>query len=108
MAEKLNKWIKSLVIWMGIWGIFNLFIAPLGGIILIFFAGLIYYTKSFKITYIFGIFWLIISIIQAFLSLYADIPFNLIFAVVNGAIALSILYMKYKVKIDENSNKVIS
>jgi hypothetical protein len=92
-------WMNSLVIWMLIWGLFNMIFAPiLNGILLVGFANLIYYTKSLKITYIFGGFWAIIAIIQAFASVYLDYPFTLIFAVVNGSLAFSILYMRSKNK----------
>ena len=105
--KKLDGWINSLIIWMLIWGIFNLIFAPiLNGILLVGFATLINYTRSLKLTYFFAGFWLIIALIQFIMSFYQGNPYSLPFAVVNGALAVSILFMISKNK--EQFNQIIS
>ncbi len=63
--EKRNSWTKQIVTYTAIWGVINLLVAsPLFGGVLIFFAILIYASKSFKAIYAFGVIWLLLALIQ--------------------------------------------
>ncbi len=68
--SKNEKWPKRLALYLGIWGVVNLFFTWIFGGILIFFAVLIYASKSYKAIYAFGIVYLLLALIQFFLGVY--------------------------------------
>lgn len=64
-----DKWPKNLSIGLGVWGVLNIFFAWLFGAILIFFAVLIYASKSYKAIYAFGVVYLLIALVQLILGI---------------------------------------
>ena len=71
IEEGRKSWINKVVTYAAIWGVLNLLIAsPLFGGTLIFFAILIYASKSFKAIYAFGIIWLLLALLQLVLGAY--------------------------------------
>jgi len=66
-----KKWLKRIITYTAVWGVLNLLIAsPLFGGILIFFAILIYASKSFMAVYAFGVVWLLLALLQLVLGAY--------------------------------------
>lgn len=69
--SKRNDWVKRIVTICVIWGFINLVVAsPIFGGALIFFAILIYASKSFKAIYAFGVVWLLLALLQLVLGVY--------------------------------------
>lgn len=76
--DKEGMWISRLATGLGIWGIINLvLVSVLFGGILLFFAVLIYASKSFKVIYIFGVIWLVLALIQLTIGAY-DFAHNIL------------------------------
>lgn len=69
VSEK-EKWPNRLALYLGAWGILNLFFAWIFGGILIFFAVFIYASKNYKAIYAFGIVYLLLASLQLFLGAY--------------------------------------
>lgn len=65
-----KKLINELTIALIFWGILNLFFAPIGGIILILFAIIIYASQKLMAIYALAVIWLIIAGLQALLGLW--------------------------------------
>lgn len=86
-----DKVIRDTALGLGFWGIINLLYAPLGGVILVFFAILIYASKSIKAILAFGIVWLIVASVQLLLAIEED-SYLIIFAIINLAVAGYIIY----------------
>lgn len=90
--DKYNKnWIKNLSYIIGGWGIINLFLSPFGGDggpILIFFAILIYASRSRNAVYAFGVIWMIVAFIQLLYGLYyPNLVWYILLAIINFAFA---------------------
>jgi hypothetical protein len=98
-----EKWPKTLPIYLGVWGVINLFLSsPLFGGVLIFFAILIYASKSFIAIYAFGVVYLVMALIQLILgAYYVGIGFNygyylIIPAFINFAVGGYVIYKTRK------------
>ncbi|MDI6643553.1 MAG: zinc ribbon domain-containing protein [Methanobacteriaceae archaeon] len=100
-----EKHIRSIAAWLGLWGIINLiFLSPIGGGILIFFAVLAFAFKSLKALYAFSIVWLLIASLQLIFGalimqgyfLNNDGPAYIFVAIINFAFGLWIIYKTRK------------
>lgn len=99
---KFLQWTKTTSVELGLWGIFNLFFASYFGIMFLFFAILIYITKSYNVILIFGAVWLLSALYQLYLGLFVESNF-IFYALINGVFSI---YLIYKInKFQENSVK---
>lgn len=95
-----DKWPNRLALYLVIWGVLNLFFAWLFGGILLFFAVLIYASKSYKAIYAFGIIYLLFALIQLLVGFYL-IPESyilIIFSIINLAMGGYIIYKTRKLE----------
>lgn len=108
LREK-REWPKRLAITLVIWGVINLTLtSPLWGGILIFFAVLIYASRSNKAIYAFAIIWLILAFSQLVLGVtYIDYYYTnslilILFSIVNFSFSG---YTIYETRVlNENTN----
>ncbi len=91
ISNNFNRWIKSTVFWLIIWGVLNLFWAPIGGVVLLGFGILIYFSKNSMVVTLFGAIWLLLALSQFYLGLQVN-SLYIIFAVINGFSSIYILY----------------
>jgi uncharacterized membrane protein YvbJ len=104
LDPKYLKWVGSIILSLGIFGVLNFLFAPLAGVILIIFGVLIYITKSINVIIGFAMVWLLLVLYQFYTALYFN-PGYLFFVLINGTY---VGYLLYKVNHFKNEAKNVN
>lgn len=98
----LIRWANFISKILAAWGVIHLFIAWQFSAILLFFAALVYASKSMIALYTFGIIWFILAVIVLVIGINNTVLSGTIFlvsmAIINAALAIYVLYKTKKVK----------
>ena len=86
-----NKWTQGIGTSLIIWGVLNLFWAPIFGVLLLFFGILIYILKSSTIVTVFGSIWLLVALYQLYIGLFLIASYTIL-AIINGLFSIYLLY----------------
>lgn len=90
-SYEFNRWSQGISTSLIIWGVLNLFWAPIFGVLLLFFGILIYLLKSSVIMTVFGVIWLLVALYQLYVGLFLISSF-IILAIINGLFSIYLLY----------------
>ena len=90
-SNNFNKWAQGIGTSLIIWGVLNLFWAPIFGVLLLFFGILIYILKSSTIVTVFGSIWLLVALYQLYIGLFLIASYTIL-AIINGLFSIYLLY----------------
>jgi len=96
-SKDFNKWAQGIGTSLIIWGVLNLFWAPIFGVLLLFFGILIYILKSSTIVTVFGAIWLLAALYQLYIGLFLIASYTIL-ALINGLFSIYLLYKVNKFK----------
>jgi len=96
-SNNFNKWAQGIGTSLIIWGVLNLFWAPIFGVLLLFFGILIYLLKSSTIVTVFAAIWLLVALYQLYIGLFLIASYTIL-AIINGIFSIYLLYKVNKLK----------